>query len=296
MSVNPRQVGSIVHSAAVTRFNVDETTAQSVNVEGTGKLLDFASQCDGLDSVAILSTVYASGLKPGLIEEKPFRSDWGFANHYERSKQAAEAMVLERYNHLPWRIFRVATVVSDNASGRVTQFNAFHNTLKLLYYGLMSLVPGRSSTPLYFLAGDFAVDAMYQAIGASPMRSFYHVAHTRQESITLGRLIDIAFEVFESQENFRLRRSLKPLYSDLESFEMLDSAIHGFGGGILNDALASVSPFARQLFVEKDVRNPRLASSLSRPSAPADEQTIRNVCRYLISTRWGSRKGADHVE
>jgi nucleoside-diphosphate-sugar epimerase len=41
--IDPDSVRLIVHTAAVTRFNVDEETARRVNVDGTAKLLRFAA-------------------------------------------------------------------------------------------------------------------------------------------------------------------------------------------------------------------------------------------------------------
>src|SRR5262249_28275867 len=153
----------IIHTAAVTKFNVDSETAESVNIQGAEKLLKFASRCDSLETFGLLSTVYASGLKAGTIEELPLE-DVSFANHYERSKCASETKLMRDFDYLPWRILRVATVIADDHSGCVTQFNAFHNTLKLLYYGLLSLIPGNPGTPLYFVTGDFVANAVFKAM------------------------------------------------------------------------------------------------------------------------------------
>ncbi|HEX9782359.1 MAG TPA: SDR family oxidoreductase, partial [Opitutaceae bacterium] len=139
--VGPRSVSTVIHGAAVTRFNVDEKTARRVNIEGTEKLLDFATRCPSLKALGLMSTVYASGLKPGAIDEAPFDGSDGFANHYERSKWMAETLLLSRFGHLPWRIFRMATAIADDDSGHVTQQNAFHTTLKLFFYGLLSIIP-----------------------------------------------------------------------------------------------------------------------------------------------------------
>jgi hypothetical protein len=50
---------------------------------------------------------------------------------------------------LPLSVARLATVIADEERGAVTQFNAFHNTLKLFYYGPLSLMPGNPATRLY---------------------------------------------------------------------------------------------------------------------------------------------------
>src|SRR6516164_2756596 len=43
--IDPRRIRMIIHSAAVTKFNVDSDTADRVNIQGTEKLLKFASRC-----------------------------------------------------------------------------------------------------------------------------------------------------------------------------------------------------------------------------------------------------------
>jgi len=197
------------------------------------------------------------------------------------------------FDYLPWRILRVATVVADDASGRVTQFNAFHNTLKLLYYGLLSIIPGKPETPLYFVTGEFVTDAVFNLMRNPANKAIYNVCHTRSESLNLGALIDTAFDCFSRQQDFKARRILKPLYADAESFDMLGTAMDSFGGSIVNQALSSVSPFARQLFVEKEFLNDKLVSALSGYASPDQRAVIRNTCEYLVRSRWGKEEDSE---
>ena len=285
--VDPAGVRIILHTAAVTRFNVDEETATKVNLEGAGKLMEFAGRCPSLEAFGLLSTVYASGLKGGPIPEEPLSGEEGFANHYERSKWSSENLLLSRHGKLPWRIYRVATAIADDESGRVTQQNAFHNTLKLFFYGLLSLIPGKPRTPLYFVTGQFVAESVFELMRQPDSRVICHVAHAREESLTLGELLDLAFETFMEDEDFKLRRILKPLYTDAEAFDLLARGVSSFGGGVVNQAISSVAPFARQLFIEKEVQNGCLVKRLKGYRAPDPRQLIRNTCAALVRTRWG---------
>lgn len=296
-SINPQEIRLIIHAAAVTRFNVDKITARKVNVEGTEKVFHFANRCSFLEGIGLLSTVYASGLKSGVIEEVPMDDKGGFANYYEWSKWATETQLLTQFNHLPWRIFRIATIIADNDTGQVTQQNAFHNTLKLFHYGLLSLVPGKPETPLYFITGDFVTDAVFTLMTRSLNKSIYHVVPTQKESpsgqtLRLGELIDLAFGIFEQERDFKLRRILKPLYADARSFDLLAEGVQTFGtgtpGSIMNQAISSVAPFAKQLFVQKEIQNQNLALALAnRYHAPNIHRLIQNTCKYLVRTKWG---------
>ena len=286
-SLDPADINTVIHSAAVTRFNVDEVTAREVNINGTEKVLRFARGCPGLEAIGLLSTVYASGLKAGAVEEAPLDGSSGFANHYERSKWLSENTLLTEYDSLPWRILRVATVIADSDSGRVSQYNAFHNTLKLFYYGLLSLIPGKAETPVYFVTGEFAAGSVFELMHNSQYRAIYNVAHSEAESLTLGELIELAFETFEQDDGFRSRRILRPLFSDAESFDLLVEGISAFGGGIVNQAVSSVAPFGKQLFIRKQILNHNVVAALKDYRAPDPRRLIRNTCEYLVRTRWG---------
>ncbi len=287
--IDPGEVGSIVHCAAVTRFNVEEALARSVNVDGTVKLCEFASRCKKLERLALVSSVYACGLREGVIAEEALTEKPAFSNYYEWSKWESERRLQEDFDSLPWMVLRVATIVAESARGQVHQYNAFHNTLKLLFYGLISLVPGDRDTPLYFVTADFTVDAIATVLERGESKGIYHICHTPDESMTLGGLIDTAFSRFSMDADFRERRLLKPLFCDEPTFRLLADGVGSFGGEVVREGLGSIAPFAPQLFSHKSFDNRRLKEALDVYAAPDANELVSNACNYLASTRWGRR-------
>lgn len=283
------RITQIVHGGAVTVFNVERERARRVNVEGTGKTLDFARECPQLEALALLSSVYSSGLRAGPIVEEPLDDASGFANFYEWSKWEAEQVLLSRYAELPYRILRVATVIADDGAGHVSRHNAFHQALKLCFYGLLSLLPGEPGTPLYFVTADFVTDSVVRLMGPGSPGGIYHLAHGRKDAITLGRLLAVAFDVFDSSPDFRQRGVLRPLLADQESFALLVRGVASFAGGLVTQALDNVMPFAPQLYVAKDVDNARLRRTLPDYRAPDAEDVVTRTCTHLVETRWGRR-------
>ncbi len=284
-----RRITHIVHAAAVTRFNVDRELARQVNVEGTGHVVTLARQCPHLVRLAHLSTVYATGLREGVILEEPDDGAAGFANAYEWSKGAAERCVVDQGDDLPWTVARVATVVADDESGRVTQHNAFHETLKLCFYGLLSLLPGRADTPLYFVTGDAVTDAVARLSDPAAPGGVYHVAPDRSATLTLEQVLDLAFTRFEQDEEFRHKRILRPLLADRESFELLVGGVSSFAGSLVHRALANVAPFARQMYVAKVLDNRRLGAALPQHRAPDPAALVTATVDHLVESRWGRR-------
>lgn len=284
-SLNPDDIDAIIHSAAVTRFNVERDLAQSVNVRGTAAALEFASKCKHLRRFMLVSSIYASGLEAGNISETTFAGKYGFANFYEESKWQCEQKVQQSY--LPWQIARVATIVSDSSEGAVSQFNAVHNTLKLFYYGMLPLVPGVHDAKLYFTTGSFVVRALADILQYGSSNGIYHVSADYSNAVCLNELIETAYKTFSTDANFQRRRVLPPLYADIDSFMALCDSMVNFGQGIMSQASASVSPFAKQLFIHKKVHTEALSRIMPNYEQPDINRLIPELCDWLVQNKWG---------
>ena len=261
--VNPAGITEIYHCAAITRFNVDAASARAVNVDGSKRVFDFARRCPHLERLVHLSTLYVSGLDAGDVHPTPLAEPCAFANEYERSKWQAETLLNEFYDDLPWQIMRIATIVADDDSGRIVQHNVLHNTLRLMRHGLLPLIPGDPTVPIYLVTGDDAVNSIVAATG---LQRVFHVCPDLREAPSLGELMDIAWV---SLANQRLR--IQPPFCPLDIFRNL---VRGAPAGVLAQALASVLPFAPQLYVAKNI-----ASSLNPTSCTRGlfEATVKQL-------------------
>ena len=275
-------VTEIVHAAALTRFDVSQAAAYEVNVAGTIKLAAFAGRCRDLKAVSLLSSVYATGLASGPILEEPIRERPQFANWYEWSKCVAEEVFLERCADLPWRIFRIATAIADDDSGRVTRTNAVHAALQLLARGLLAVVPGDPHTPLYFVTRDYAADACIALARSARSRQIFHICPCRVDALSLGGLLEHAFGAFGESAEFRRRRVLRPSFCDFQSFDRLRLALREHGSA-LAPVVGGLAPFARQLYVSKDLDNAALAAAVDSPRITGE--LVRRVCGGLVEQR-----------
>ncbi len=287
--IDAKTIKLIIHTAAITRFDVNQEDAARVNVRGTTKLMQFADTCPSLEQIGLLSTIYSSGLRAGSIEEKPLSNELGFANHYEWSKWELERSALEAFAHLPFSIFRSATIIADDDNGQVTQYNVFHNTIRLIYQGLLTLLPGKSETPIYLVTGEFVTNAIFNILGlaAHENQRIFNLAHIQDRSVTLGEIVEIAFEVFSKDEQFSKKRISKPRYIDLDTFNIVINQIDSFGSGSMRLAISSMQPFVRQLFIAKDIKNGQMAASINPYSDPMEREIITRTCQFLLKTNWG---------
>jgi nucleoside-diphosphate-sugar epimerase len=279
-------VSHVIHAAAVTRFNVEADLAEAINHQGTRKALAFAADLPGLERFIQVSTIFATGLAPGDVPEAPAPTDIAFANHYEASKHRAEHAAAAC--RVPLAILRLATIVADTDDGApIGQVNAVHNTLKLLRYGLLPLIPGRPETQLALITGALAAEAIAKALTAATLPPVVHVAHRREQSLTVGDLLAVALATFAEDAAFRARRIPPPLYVDHDTFALMADGLDGTASPVVGQALRSIAPFARQLNVTKHIRNAALLQLLGRDPAPAPHALIAGTCRELERTGWG---------
>jgi len=285
-TLDPDTVTGIVHAAALTAFNVERAAAHEVNVRGAEKLGAFARRCAKLERLLVLSTLYSAGRRVGAVAEAPHGDEPAFVNSYEWSKWEAERQLLATGN-LPLSLVRLATIVADDDAGAVTQQNAFHNTLKLFFYGLLSLLPGDPETPLYLATADFTTRGVVHLLRPESPGGVYHLAPGPSEVLTLGDLIGIAFDAFEADPSFRRRRLLRPEFCDIESFRGLVDASRALTNSPMSQGLRSVAPFAEQMFLPKDFDNSRLRATWADYVTPPPRHLAEGACAWLVRTRWG---------
>ncbi|MHB9285461.1 SDR family oxidoreductase [Halobacteriales archaeon Cl-PHB] len=123
----------VYHLAAIYDLGVDREPAEAVNVEGTRRVLDFATAA-GADRFHHVSTCYVSGRYDGTFGPDDFDVGQTFNNHYEATKFEAERLVRRRMaDGLSATIYRPAIAVGDSTTGETAKFDGPYYMLKLLF-------------------------------------------------------------------------------------------------------------------------------------------------------------------
>jgi nucleoside-diphosphate-sugar epimerase len=143
-----RRVDAVIHSAAVTDFNRTDGSLEATNVEGTKRILDFASAA-GVPFYH-LSTAYVHA----TVDGERGRTAVGYA----ASKRAGEDLV--RASGLPHVIFRPSVVVGDSRTGEVRSFQGLYRAVSAVLDGVAPLIPFDRSWLLDFVPVDVVADAV----------------------------------------------------------------------------------------------------------------------------------------
>ncbi len=148
------QVDLVIHCAASTAFNGTEAHYHQTNVAGTAHVLALGGNKPFLH----VSTAYVCGERDGPIAEAACRPDTLFANGYERSKAAAEALIAQ--SGRPWLIARPSIVVGRASDGQIRRFDSIYGTFKILAEGRIKAIPATANASLDFVPVDFVADSL----------------------------------------------------------------------------------------------------------------------------------------
>lgn len=280
-------ITGIVHAAAETGFAVPLDRARTVNAGGTRNVLAFASRCPRLDRVLALSTTHVAGRRTGDVLESELRHDAGFVNSYEASKYEAEVAIRDRARDLPLSVCRLSTVIGDSQSGEIARRGAIHQAVRLMYAGLVPMVPGREDSPVDLVTLDHAVRAIawFATDGFEAARTWHLSAGA--DTIAAGELLDLTLACFETYRPAWRRRAIaRPALVDLETFELFRRSVDQVGDTALCASTAAVSRFAPQLAYPKrfDTRACDAALAESGIVRPPIRDAWRQVVRRLIQT------------
>lgn len=291
--IQPR-ITSIVHAAALTRFDAPLDAARAVNVEGTRHLLAFAERCPRLQRVSVLSTVYVAGRRTGIIREDELDHACGFVNAYEQSKFEAEQVAREAMTRLPVSVLRLSTVLGEWRTGRIQRPAAIHHAMRFLYHSLLPMMPGADDSPVDLIATDYAAEAVahLSGDGFEPGRTFHICA--AGEAPRQAELIDLVVDAFLRYRPAWRRRAIeKPAIVELRTFELFRQSVEAVADPALRASVAVLSPFAPQLaypkvFDDAACRAAIAGRDIERPPA---RETVTDVVRYLVENNWGEGSG-----
>ena len=159
---------NILHVGASTDFAAPLAESRWVNVEGTRKILEFASAIQKKTGTLLrfdyVSTAFVAGTLNGLVTENMLARGQTFANAYEQSKYEAELLVRDYQKTLPIAIHRPSIVVGDSRNGFTPHFKVLYWPLQLLAKNLLPFIPCNPKAMLDIVPVDFVAKSIYRLL------------------------------------------------------------------------------------------------------------------------------------
>ena len=186
----------LIHCAATARFDLKDEEYRATNIGGTANAVDLAR--GGGMALLHVSTAYVCGKRDGPIAEDDPLPESGFANGYEASKAAGEALVAA--SGLTHAIVRPSVVVGESGSGAIRTFDTIYAAFKLIAEGRVRHMEATAGATIDFVpidhvaAGIVALaENMTQADGGR-----YHLVSSRPVPVTMFAAAISAYPQFHA--------------------------------------------------------------------------------------------------
>jgi len=274
----------VIHSAATVRFDHTLDQARSINVEGTRRILDFATGAPRLRSLAYVGTAYVAGERVGLVREDELNVGQSFRNTYEQTKSEAEALVRSRMDSLPAVILRPSIIVGDSRTGVTSSFKMMYWPLKIYSRGLWRTVPGYPDAVLDIVPVDFVATAVSRlAFDPAALGLAVHLCAGPRGSATIEQVAQRAMEYFKVRE---------PRYVDPNFFfaairPLLLIALWGKKRRVLSDGRAYRDYFTMKMQFDSSNAE-RLLGPVGVCPPPVLDYLDR-LFHYCVASDWGRK-------
>lgn len=131
---------------------------------------------------------------------------------------------------VPWVIVRLSTVVGNSRTGHISQFNYFHQLLRLIPHNPFPFIPGDPGAPVDLVSDDWVTDALISIINSdsNPDRRVFHLCAGPAQSLPAQDVVDIAFELHRQRDPSS--RVAVPSFVSLEEFQRFAATFSGRRG------------------------------------------------------------------
>lgn len=284
-----REASVVVHAAADISFSRPLDQSRLVNTLGSYHVAEVGAACERLERLVLVSSAFVAGRATGTLLECDNGSAAGFVNGYEQSKYEAEECI--RTTDLPWTIMRPSTMVCRGVDGEIEQINAVHRALRVYHRGLAAMIPGDRGYLFDVVTSSYVTAAIARL--ALDERSTHQTVHlcSGRSALTLGELVDTAYEVWAEQPEWRRRGVERATITDARTYALFERAVLETGDVRLKSVLSSLSHFIPQLALPKvfDTTN---AEALLDDRAPAPATYWKPMLRRLVAQNWGQTEAA----
>ena len=277
----------MIHSAATVKFHLPIEEVRAINVSGTTHILALANDAyrhGRLQRFGYISTAFVSGKREGVVLESDLEHSSGFANTYEQSKYETEQMVRSNAKELPTIIFRPSIVVGDSETGITTAFNVLYVPLRLVFQGMINMLPGSASIPLDVVPVNFVRDAICHIMFNSQdcVGKTFHLTAGTEGITTTGEIIRLVERWFAKTMKGEARDDLR--FVSLEEFSL--SAKSKRGGTLILKMLGAYQSYLnyRRTF---DTANLQSALTGSGIRAPHFREYYQPIMNYFVGSLTG---------
>ena len=278
------QVTRVIHSAATVRFDHSLEEARRINVEGTKRILDFATGARELRSFAYVGTAYVAGERSGLVREDELAVGQSYRNTYEQTKAEAESLVRASLLSMPGLILRPSIIVGDSRTGVTSSFKMMYWPLKIYARHLWRTVPGYPDAVLDIVPVDFVATSVVRLLfDPAALGCTVHLCAGSRASATIQQVAQRAMDYFNGPRP----RFVDPKFFFAVVRPLLFLFLWGRKRRVLRDGRAYRDYFTMRM--QFDTSNAERLLQPAGVSPPPVLEYLDRLFHYCVASDWGRK-------
>ena len=211
------EVDVVVNSAAIVNFSADSPEVDRVNVEGLGRVLEFAAEADA--PLVHVSTAFVARRVDlrSLGAKAAARPD-----EYVASKHTGEEMV--RSSGLPAVIVRPPVIIGHSRTGEIRQHQGVHTLAEAILVGDLPFVPAVAGSYIDVVSVDVLARAIRALLDADVRAGEYWLT-AGEHALPVARFVELTVEEGEAAgrtippvrlvEPSMVERLIRPAFADV---------------------------------------------------------------------------------
>lgn len=242
------RVETVVHSAAIVNFSAYQSEVDRVNIEGLGRMIEFAADAGAL--FIQVSTAYVSRYgRGGGGDRIGTAKNMARTDEYVVSKYLGEQMV--RDSGIDALIVRPSVVIGDSRTGEIRNPQAVHTLAENLLKGTLPFIPAMPGSVIDLVPQDIMAQGIRALIDAQVRTGEFWLT-AGDAALDVERFLELVLEEGKAAgldvptarlaDPAIVERLVRPAFADVvppDDLARLDSAVAVCGLVIIADRLPS---------------------------------------------------------
>ncbi|WTW99404.1 SDR family oxidoreductase [Streptomycetaceae bacterium NBC_01309] len=222
------EIDVVVHSAAIVNFTADQTEVDRVNIEGLGRIVEFAADADALlvhVSTAFVIRHVSQGGSLGAVSASKSSAR---PDEYVTSKLAGENII--RASGIDAVIVRPSVVIGDSRTGEIRQAQGVHSLAEATLKGTVPFIPAVEGAHVDIVPCDYVALGVRAVLDAGLRDGDYWLS-AGEHALSIQRFVELVQEVGRDQglkvpetrivEPSMVDRLVRPAFEEVLSAEDL---------------------------------------------------------------------------
>lgn len=186
------EIDVVVHTAAIVNFTAEQAEVDRLNIEGLGRVVEFAADADALLVHVSTAFVIRHVDHGGPLGQVASSKSSARPDEYVSSKQAGENIV--RGSGVDAVIVRPSVIIGDSKTGEIRQAQGVHSLAEATFKGNIPFIPAVEDAHVDVVPCDYVALGVRAVLDAGLREGEYWLS-AGEHALSIQRFVELVREV-----------------------------------------------------------------------------------------------------